>query len=734
MFYNIVQKTTYISLLFLTTIQLNAQSDHWETIVYDNSNWSYIVPGASTPANWIDPSFDASSWNVGAGGFGFGDGDDNTVIPTSSLAVYHRISFNVLDLSLITKLILNMDYDDGFVAYLNGVEIARVGISGTGQPPYNQLASILHEAVLYTGGYPDQFIFGQTDLQSMLVSGSNVLCIETHNQAANSSDLTSRAFLSVGISNSTINYGPTPSWFVPPIELSSSNLPIVLISTNGVSIPDEPKIDGFMGIIYNGPGATNYVSDPTNEFYGQIAIERRGSSSNNFPMKSYGLETRGPDTNINYNVSVFDWPSDNDWILYAPYTDKSFIRNVLTYKIGNELGRWAPRTQLCEVILNGDYIGVYVFMERIKENPGRVNINPLEYSDTLDNELSGGYIFKIDKTTAGGIIQWNSPYLSASPGSSTIGFQLHDPEGVDMHPTQLQYIEEYVTNWEDALAGPNFTDPSIGYKKYIDVASFIDFMLVNEVSKNVDGYRISTFLHKNRVSEGGKIFAGPLWDFNLGFGNANYCAGGSTSGWEIDFNTICGGSLQNPFWWRRLLEDPSYANAVKCRWLELRQSNLSTEYLMSYIDSMALVLEIPAQRNYTKWPILGTYVWPNNFIGNTFQEEIDYLKTWISDRLTWMDNNMFGVCDNLAVNELTELNAYQVYPNPTNGVLNIVNKENQKKTTINLYSAYGGIVQSFEFTEQKEISLDVSAYSKGLYFMTIQQNNEAYQTIKIEIQ
>jgi hypothetical protein len=228
--------------------------------------------------------------------------------------------------------------------------------------------------------------------------------------------------------------------------------------------------------------------------------------------------------------------------------------------------------------------------------------------------------------------------------------------------------------------------------------------------------------------------AGPLWDFNLGFGNANYCAGGSTSGWEIDFNTICGGSLQNPFWWRRLLEDPSYANAVKCRWLELRQSNLSTEFLMSYIDSMALVLEIPAQRNYSKWPILGTYVWPNNFVGNTFQEEIDYLKTWISNRLIWMDNNMFGVCDNLSVNDLTVSNSFQVYPNPTSGVLNIINSEHQKKTTINLYTAYGGEVGSFEFIDQKEISLDLSSFSKGLYFLTIQQNNEAYQTFKIEIQ
>ncbi len=730
---NIIQKTTLISLLLIAALKLNAQSDHWETVVNDNSNWSYSIPSAATPNTWISPSFDASAWSVGPGGFGFGDSDDNTPIPASTISVYQRITFNVVDISLITKAIFNMDYDDGFVAYLNGVEIARNGLTGIGQPNYNQLASISHEAVLYSGGYPDQFVYTQAQVQNAIINGTNVLCVETHNQTSTSSDFTSRAFLSFGISDNSANYGPTPAWFVPPVELSSSNLPIVILNTNGITIPDEPKIDGFMGIIYNGPGVLNHISDSTNEFYGQIAIERRGSSSNTFPMKSYGLETRGPDTNINYNASIFDWPADNDWILYAPYTDKAMIRNVLTYKIGNEMGRWAPRTQMCEVILNGEYIGVYVFMERIKVNPGRVNIDPLNYSDTLNNELTGGYIIKIDKTTAGGVIAWNSPYTSAAPGSSTIGYQLHDPAAIAMHPSQLQYIENIVTNWENALAGPNFTDPVLGYKPFIDEASFIDFMLVNEVSKNVDGYRISTYLHKNRVSEGGELVAGPLWDFNLAFGNANYCQGSDTTGWEINFNSVCGGGWQNPFWWSRLLEDSTYSHALKCRWLELRQTSLNTDYILSYIDSMATVLAEPATRNYNRWPILGTYVWPNNFIGNTYQEEIDYMKEWIMGRLIWMDNNMFGICDDLGIKEITNPHHVIAFPNPTEGKLTLKTNQQLKNVAINIISTQGKNIQTVEFKDFDETTFDVSTFSEGMYFVTILQNNEFYQTIKITV-
>lgn len=703
----------YTILLGLFAFQSNAQLNHWETILYDSTTWKYQVPNVNTPSNWQASNFNDANWNSAKGGFGFGDNDDFTVLPTNSTAVYLRRAFTINDLSSIIAVALHLDYDDGYIAYLNGIEIARNGIPN-GIPGYNTLANISHEAQLYQNGQPDLALLTANQFQNILVQGANTLCIAVYNQSANSSDFTCRPFLSIGTSNSNQTYYDTPSWFSNPAIFDSSTLPIVVLDTYGVNIPDEPKIDAMMGIIYNGPGQVNNINDAFNEFYGQIAIEKRGSSSGGFPQQSYGLETRGPDS-VNYNVSLFDWPSDNDWILYAPYTDKTLMRNVLTYQLGNEMGRWAPRTQFCEVILNGNYIGVYVLMERIKTNPGRVNIDQLNFSDTLDNNLTGGYIVKVDKTTAGGVIAWTSPYTCQAPGTGPIQYQLHDPTIDTIHPLQKAYIQDYITDWEVALKSPGFTDPINGYKAYIDVASFIDYFLLTELSKNVDGYRISTFLHKQRFSEGGKLVAGPLWDYNIAWGNANYCQGGNTTGWEINFNSICGGSgaLQNPFWWNRLLDDPLYANDVNCRWAALRQSTLSDAALFQFIDSMANLLEIPAQRHYQKWPILGNYVWPNNFIGQTYQEEITYLKNWIGERTAWMDANMFGTC---TANDLElERTNLTIYPNPTTSMLQISGLTGNGQ--LEIIDPFGKHILSMPYCTES-IELDLRNLSNGIYLIS----------------
>ncbi len=720
-------------ILFLSLIAFSAraQVDHWETVVYDILEWHYIVPDAATPSDWISPSFDDSAWSVGNGGFGFGDGDDGTNIPTGNISVYHRIHFNINNWNEISKFILNMDYDDSYVAYLNGVEISRSNISTTGQPAWNDGADGQHEANMYQGGLPDQVIFLTQDYLSILNNGDNILCVEAHNITTNSGDITSRPFLHVGLTTSNIYYGTPPSWFVQPFEFSSSTLPIVLVNTYGVDIPDEPKIDAEMGIIFNGEGQINHVTDAFNEFNGLIAIEKRGSSSNGFPAKSYGLETRGPDS-VNYNASIFNWPADNDWILYAPYTDKTMIRNVLTYHLGNEMGRWTPRTKLCELVLNGEYMGVYVFMERIKQNPGRVNINELLPSDTLDNELTGGYILKVDKTTAGGVIAWYSPYPAQAPSNVSIGLQLHDPELPELHPAQLNYIQTYFTDWEDALVSSDFTDPVLGYRKFINVASFIDFFLVNEVSKNVDGYRISSFFYKERFSEGNKLVAGPLWDFNIAWGNSDYCQGGETYGWEINFNEVCNGG-NNPSWWNRLLEDSLYANEVHCRWNELRTTLLDTTYLYNYIDSLAAILEVPSERHYQRWPILGNYVWPNNFVGNTYQEEITYLKSWINDRITWMDANMFGMCDSAAQIESFRKSDFNIYPNPTKDLV-YIESPNERAFQISVFTAQGTLLETIQNTNSTRTSISFDGLPKGMYFIQIKTNNQVTTTQKIIVQ
>lgn len=699
-------------LLVFLAFQANAQLDHWETILYDSTTWKYQVPNVNTPNNWQASNFNDATWIAAKGGFGYGDNDDFTILPTNSTAVYLRRQFDINDLTSILALALHMDYDDGYIAYINGVEIARNGLPG-GNPTNNTLATISHEAQLYQNGQPDLILLTANQIQNILVQGQNLLCIAVFNQSSTSSDFTCRPFLSIGTSNTSQTYYATPNWFSNPAIFDSSNLPIVVIDTDGITIPDEPKINGTMGIINNGVGQINFLSDAFNEFYGQIAIEKRGSSSGGFPQQSYGLETRGPDSS-NYNVAIFNWPADNDWILYAPYTDKSLMRNVLTYELGNHLGRWAPRTQFCEVILNGNYIGVYVMMERIKAAPGRVDIDPLQINDTLDNHLTGGYIVKVDKTTAGGVIAWTSPYTCQAPGTGPIHFQLHDPDIDTIHSLQLAYIQDFITDWEVALKSNAFTDPITGYKAYINVQSFIDYFLINELSKNVDGYRISTFLHKQRYSEGGKLIAGPLWDYNIAWGNANYCQGNLTTGWEINFNSVCGGSgnLQNPFWWNRLLEDPLYANEVKCRWTALRQTVLSDSAIIHFIDSTAAYLAGPASRHYQKWPILGNYVWPNNFIGQTYQEEVDYLKTWLQDRTAWMDANMFGTCSASSQNISNKV--VKIIPNPTHDIVKIDGI--QGFATILIYDISGKLVKEV-YIEPNQNTLDLSGLNNGIYFI-----------------
>ena len=357
---------------------------------------------------------------------------------------------------------------------------------------------------------------------------------------------------------------------------------------------------------------------------------------------------------------------DNDWILYAPYSDKSLIRNVLSYQMGWDTEHFAPRTQLCEVVLNGEYQGVYVFTEKIKRKDGKVGINSIESTENAGNELTGDYIMKIDKLTGGGQTAWVSSVPPFTGSTNPIRYQMHSPSIDSVTPTQLNYIQSKITDFEAALAGPNFADPVNGYAPYIDMESFIDFLLVNEISRNVDGYRISTYLHKLRDSEGGKIVAGPLWDFNLAFGNANYCAGGNTNGWAFDFYTVCSGDgNQVPFWWRRLVQDPEFAYQLNCRWQTLRASKWQTSSLMNYIDSLALYLDESQTRNYQKWNTLGNYVWPNNFVGNTYAEEVNYLKTWITTRTAWMDANMFGSCADLGV-QSKDKSDLLVFPNPAN--------------------------------------------------------------------
>jgi hypothetical protein len=458
------------------------------------------------------------------------------------------------------------------------------------------------------------------------------------------------------------------------VTLESSNLPLVIIDTHGQTIINASKITADMGIIYNGPGVRNHLSDPWNDYNGKIGIELRGSSSQQFPKKQYAVETRDTLGN-NLNVSLLGMPAENDWVLYAVYNDKTLLRDVLAFKLSNDLGMYGSRSRFCEVVLNGDYIGVYVLLEKIKRDKKRVDIATLDFDDVSGDSLTGGYIIKIDKWDGEENAGWPSQYHSIT--GSIIYYQYHYPRPDDIKTEQKNYIKQYIDTVESVLAGPQWNDPQNGYRKYINVESFVDYFLQVELAKNVDGFRLSTFMYKNRNDKDGRLTMGPIWDFTLAYGNANYYNAQYSNGWWIDDFESTGtyDGSQIPFWWKKLRGDPYFANRVKYRWQELRQTCFDVQRINNYIDSVTAVLDEAQQRNFQRWPILGIYIWPNPVWPATYAGEISYLKTWIQNRINWLDQNMIGVCglgvDVHMGSDPDHFRLYQNYPNPFNATTTI---------------------------------------------------------------
>jgi hypothetical protein len=465
-----------------------------------------------------------------------------------------------------------------------------------------------------------------------------------------------------------------PAVFLAQVNFTSSNLPIVVINTNSQNIPDNPKIMVDMGIIFNGAGNRNYMTDPFNHYNGKVMIEQRGSSSQMFPKKSYGFETTDIFGN-QIDTALLGMPTESDWILSANYSDKSLLNNVLAYYISENMGYYAARTRYVEVVLNGQYQGVYVLMEKIKRDKNRVKIAKLKPTENTGDNLTGGYILKIDKFTGNGGSFWTSPYPPAvSPNGQTIRIQYEYPKPDSITSQQRTYIQQYVDSFETALSGSNFTNPQTGYKRYAKHYSFADYFLLNELSKNVDGYRISTYFFKDKYSKGGKLTMGPVWDYDIAWANANYCCGSSVTGWAYQFGNVCpNDGYQVPFWWGRLLQDPSFTEAVKCQWTYWRSNLLDTTKLFHYIDSMRIYLDESQARNFTRWPILGQYVWPNpNPIPQTYQEEIDELKNWLRNRIAWLDQNLPGTCTTLSQHQENYSDySFAVYPNPNSGTFQV---------------------------------------------------------------
>lgn len=718
----------FIANIFLFLSLKSQITHHWETAVYCYDLWTYTVPTSNMPSNWNSPIFNDATWLTGKGGFGYGDNDDSTVVPPC-WSVYTRITFTISDKSKITEMLLSVDYDDAFVAYLNGHEIARSNIQGN--PPYYYTpASSLHEANMYSGGKPEGFYYFGNNLSNLLQNGSNVLAISYHNESASSSDLSGIAFLHFGISDATVMFKPNPSWFTPPPSFNVFNLPIIKIFTNGQSIPHSSSGLDIMADmkITNNPNGINHYNDPPNDYNGKILMHVRGSSSAGFPKVSYKIETVDFLGNSK-DTSVLGFPAENDWILYAPYSEKSMLQNVLAYRISNEMGQYASRTRFVHLFLDSNYRGVYIWMEKIKRDPKRVKISKLTSSDLTGDSLTGGYIVKIDKFTGVSQVAWISNFTSYY-NTFPIYFQFHDPKFNELHPLQKNYIHAFVDSFEIALQSPQFTHPTMGWRHYADEISFIDHLIINEVCRNQDGYRLSTFMHKDRNSKNHKLKMGPVWDYNLSFGNANYCNGDLFTGWSFKFSQVCPNDIYAvPFWWERMLQDINFTSSLKCRWQQLRNSVLSNNHILSIIDSCVNVLGISIDQNFFRWPILNTYVWPNAYIGGSYQNEIQYLKNWALSRLGWIDANLPGTCITSLPSGYGNPENIYIFPNPCVDFTVIHFPENSDYD-VSLMNTQLQVMKRIKHNGTSELFLDLKEYPAGIYFVQIKGKSNSDKWIK----
>ncbi len=700
------------------------------TLIDDNSACTAFVPEDDTAGTaWMLAGFDDSAWLRGTPGIGYDR--DTRYAPLISLdvytqmynrncTVYIRIPFTVTDADAITALTLRMKYDDGFIAYLNGVAVASA--KAPAMPAWNSTA---------TADNPDSLaeVFVTYDITAFadaLTDGPNMLAIHGLNRTLTSSDMlivpqlectsvsdaaTEAGYLqqptpgsenaaiipefseAVAISvpgrvclapvvvtisavapvdniyytldgseptrssaeyTSPITIGSTASLrarsFTAGLALGpissetylfvesdmhafSSDLPVVVVDNlDGGNIPEPTKQSAFIAFFEQGPEGRTRV---TNNFSlaSRAGIRRRGESSlretNRKPNLAVESWPQGADDDS--NIAPLGMPSESDWVLWAPWSfDPAGIRNALIYNISNQSGNYAVRTRFVEVFLNvsggnlsmADYVGMYVFMEKIKRDKNRVAVEKMTPFENTEPAVTGGYILRIDKY---------DPNQNLLSGMAQPNLYCIDPLPAAITPQQESWITDFIINFEAQRGNP---DAVSGYPAYIDQDSFIYHNIFNMVTKNVDGLRLSTYMSKQR---GGKLAMGPIWDFDRSMDSTDG-RDNSPEGWLADTKYIDYDS--RAVWWGPLFENADFWQRYIDHWQSLRLTVLSDTNVFATIDAMAAAVAEAKARDITRWTGTSGYALPrtgSNGLNGTQQGEINYLKWWLAARMAWVD-------------------------------------------------------------------------------------------------
>jgi hypothetical protein len=311
-------------------------------------------------------------------------------------------------------------------------------------------------------------------------------------------------------------------------------------------------------------------------------------------------------------------PADRRWVLLAEFWDRTMIRNKISYDMGL-MSRfdYSPTGKFIEVVYNGNPLGTYLLAQKVEESKNRVNIGDEGFLLEMDQR---GRIDDDD-------VYFEPPIFREKMQkfwwTDTI-FNIKEPK-VQWGSQQQRYIENHINMFESVLFGSNFTDPNTGYRAYIDVPSFVDWYLINEIGKSVDAYGYaSVFFH---YEPGGKIKMGPIWDFDLSYGNADY---------NQDSFSPQGNWISEHPWFERLLQDSYFKEKVNDRFSFYFDKK---ELFLEKIDDYGQHIDASQKENYILWENLGEEMWNNKNVYDSYEDELNYLKTWLNDRMNWMNGS-----------------------------------------------------------------------------------------------
>jgi spore coat protein CotH len=400
--------------------------------------------------------------------------------------------------------------------------------------------------------------------------------------------------------------------------IESSSLPLLVINTNSKrQISYEKNTKGELYILSG--KQLNTISDTAVTKPMNVKLKERGFSSRQLPKKSYSLDLEESSDSIFYKL--LNLPPGHDWILNANCMEKSMIRNQLTYQLYKQSGYDISEGKSVEVILNGAYIGIYTLQDKIKPSPSKLN-------DTYSNP--NGFMLKLDAVEDkkpgfySDINGWESrkkPFM-----------QFVYPSYKNLSEEKRKYIIKKYKTFDNTLSNINASD---SLQLLIDIRSFADYIIFEELSKNNDGYNLSVNFYTDKQN---RIAIGPIWDFDRAWGNSNSCFTRETEGWQIilyhkhDYHPA-------PRWWKNLLLNEQFKEVLKHRWTELSSTVLSENNIMQLIDSLSAPIVPLQSRNFKTWPVWG--IIRSNFYTNSgikdYDDEIKDLKQWIAKRRNWMD-------------------------------------------------------------------------------------------------